>query len=87
MYQRPRKAYTLVGVNGNAFAIMAYVVRAMKEVGFPVEKINVYKSIATIKDYNWLLCKSIEMIEEVNDELEKQGLLIPDDDDYYEEDY
>lgn len=59
--------YSLVGVNGNAFSIIAYVKRALKNEGFNhlVEK---YIKDATSGDYNHLLIISDNMIDFCNQE-------------------
>lgn len=80
------KAYTLVGVDGNAFAVMGYVRSAMKHAKMTKEDIDAYTKDATSSDYNHLLVVSCEMIDKVNEVL---GLNDYDEDeDYYEdEDY
>lgn len=61
------KAYTLVGVDGNAFAIMGYVRTAMKKAKMTKEDIDAYTKDATRSDYNNLLVVSCEMIDKVNE--------------------
>ena len=81
------KAYTLVGVNGNAFCIMGYVKDAMDDAKMSKEEIGAYIKDATSSDYDHLLAVSCDMIDKVNDLL---GLNINDDEDEdygYEEDY
>ena len=79
------KAYTLVGVDGNAFVIMGYVRTAMRRAGMSREDIDAYTKDATSSDYNHLLVVSCEMIDKVNQIL---GLNEYDEDeDYEEEDY
>lgn len=63
------KAYTLVGVDGNAYAIMGYVRTAMKRAKMTKEDIDAYIKDATSSDYNHLLVVSCEMIDKVNDTL------------------
>lgn len=58
--------YCLVGVDGNAYAVMGYVSRAMKETGFSKEEINKYTSEATSSDYNNLLRVSMDYIDKCN---------------------
>jgi len=60
--------YTLVGVDGNAFAVMGYVRRAMRECGRSKEEIDEYTKRATSSDYNNLLCVSMGVISELNEE-------------------
>lgn len=59
--------YNLVGIDGNAFSIMDYVKKAMKECGFTKERQNEYQSKAMSGDYNNLLALSIEMIDKCNE--------------------
>ena len=59
--------YTLVGVDGNAYAVMGYVTRAMRETGFTQEEIQAYKEDAQSDDYNRLLCVSADMINKCNE--------------------
>ena len=76
------KAYTLAGVDGNAYAIMGYVRTAMKRAKMTKEDIDTYIKDATSSDYNHLLVVSSEMIDKVNDTL---GL--NEYEDYEDEDY
>ena len=79
------KAYTLVGVDGNAFSIMGYVRSAMKSAKMTSQDIDAYTKDATSSDYNHLLVVSCEMIDKVNEVL---GLNEYDEDeDYEDEDY
>lgn len=59
--------YDLVGVDGNAFAIMAYVLNAMKECGCNKTDQAIYVENAKSGDYDHLLAVSIEMIDKCND--------------------
>lgn len=76
------KAYTLVGVDGNAYAIMGYVRIAMRRTGMSREDIDAYTKDATSSDYYHLLVVSCEMIDKVNEIL---GL--DEYEDYEYEDY
>ena len=71
------KKYNLVGINGNAFNVMAYVSRCMREEGMSIDYIREYKSNAMSDDYNNLICVSIDMIDKLNemneDEIEEYG--------------
>ena len=79
------KAYTLVGVDGNAFSIMSYVRSAMKRAQMTSQDIDAYTKDAKSSDYNHLLVVSCEMIDKVNEIL---GLNEYDEDeDYEDEDY
>ena len=61
--------YTLVGVDGNAFAVMGYVRRAMKRCRKTGAEIDAYSKDAMSSDYNHLIAVSIEMIDKLNEEL------------------
>lgn len=61
------KPYTLIGVDGNAFSVMGYVTRAMREVGFSQAEIKAYREDAMSADYNHLLCVSADMIDKCNE--------------------
>ena len=73
------KSFNLVGVDGNAFSVMAYVVNAMKEADrhdrgslgrktgrFNKEAQSAYQREAMSSDYNNLLCVSMNVIDDVN---------------------
>lgn len=60
------KEYDLVGVDGNAFSVMAYVKSAMKECGFTKSEIADYLIEATSSDYNHLLSVSFFAVERCN---------------------
>ena len=62
--------YTLVGVDGNAFAIMGYVCGAMKQEGKTREQIDEYLKDAKSSDYSHLVAVSAEMIYQLNEEIE-----------------
>lgn len=61
-----KREYTLVGVNGNAFAIMGYVVRAMKLERKSKDEIDAYIRDAKSSDYTHLIAVSVDMCEELN---------------------
>ena len=61
------KAYTLVGINGNAYNIMGYVRDAMHDANMTNKDIDAYVKDATSSDYNHLLAVSCEMIDRVNE--------------------
>lgn len=58
--------YTLVGVDGNAFAIIGYVKKAMKRERYSQEAIDDYMKKATEGDYDNLVSVSLDQIHEVN---------------------
>ena len=59
--------YNLVGVDGNAFAVMGYVVQCMKKENMTAEEIKAYRDKAMSDDYNNLLATSFDIIEQLND--------------------
>lgn len=61
-----KKIYSLVGVNGNAHAVMGYVRNAMRECGMTKQQIDAYLSEATSGDYGRLLNVSARMIARLN---------------------
>ena len=63
--------YDLVGVDGNAFAIMGYVLKAMKECKMSKGEQLYYQIKATSSDYDNLLAVSIGMIDLCNEIVEK----------------
>lgn len=80
------KAYTLIGINGNAYSIMGYVRAAMDDANMTNDDIDAYVKDATSSDYNHLVAVSCEMIDRVNEIL---GLNDYDDEDedYYMDEY
>ena len=64
-----REKFDLVGIDGNAFNIMAYVKTAMREAGFSREEMSEYVEDCMRGDYDRLLAISAEMVERCNDEL------------------
>lgn len=58
--------YTLVGVNGNAYAIIGYTSRALKEQGLK-DKVQEMTDKATSGDYNHLLGVCMEYIDMANE--------------------
>lgn len=76
--------YSLVGVNGNAYALMGYTQRAMRENGF--EKTDVDKMLkdAMSSDYNNLIRVCDSYIQKINEKLglSEDGDYDDEDDDY-----
>lgn len=80
--------YTLVGCDGNAFAIMAYVCRAFDESGRLFKRPQVitdankknYQMLAMSGNYDELLALSMETLEDINEDLEKAGFISEDSD-------
>lgn len=58
--------YDLVGINGNAFNVMGYVLTAMKEQGFSKKEQEAYTDAAMSGDYDHLICVSMDMVEQCN---------------------
>lgn len=77
------KAYTLIGINGNAYSIMGYVRAAMDDANMTNDDIDAYVKDATSSDYNHLVAVSCEMIDRVNEIL---GLNEYDEDEDEDED-
>lgn len=63
-----KKNYTLVGVDGNAYAIMGYVRNAMKREDKTKEEIEAYTKDAMSSNYYHLVAVSVEMCEKLNEE-------------------
>jgi hypothetical protein len=63
--------YDLVGVDGNAFAVMGYVLKAMRECKMSKEEQSDYQTKAMSGDYNNLLAVSIKMIDLCNEIVEE----------------
>jgi len=59
--------YDLVGQDGNAFALMAYTSRAMRNEGFSKEEISSVMESARMSDYDHLLCVLDEAIQKCNE--------------------
>lgn len=66
------KAFTLVGVDGNAFSVMGYTARALKTAGLG-DKSHEMTEKATSGDYNNLLCVCMEYIDMANNKLREDG--------------
>jgi len=63
MCKYPEIEVELVGQNGNAFAILANVSKALKKGGVPKEEIDKYMDEAMAGDYNHLLRTTMEWVE------------------------
>ena len=81
------KAYTLVGINGNAYSIMGYVRVAMDDANMTNDDIDAYVKDATSSDYNHLVAVSCEMIDKVNEILGLNEYDEDEDEDYYMDEY
>ena len=66
--------YSLVGVDGNAYAIMGHVVRIMKECGKTTDEVSEYIKQAKSSDYNHLVIVSEDMRDELTNKQKYEGL-------------
>lgn len=64
--------FTLVGVNGNAFCVIAYTCNAMKKVGINYSEIQDYKKKVTQSDYDTVIVLSLEQLDRCNSMLRAQ---------------
>ncbi len=64
--------YDLVGVDGNAYSIMAYVQRALKNEKVSAKKIRDYLENAMSENYDNLICLSMNVLERLNEEKEEE---------------
>ena len=60
--------YTLVGIDGNAFSVMGYVSKCMRQEGMSRQDIENYRKDAMSGDYNNLLAVSQDMIDLLNEQ-------------------
>lgn len=68
-----RDKYSLVGVDGNAYAVMGYVMTAMRECKMSRDEIDAYQKRATSGDYDNLLAESMKMVGECNEVARNNG--------------
>lgn len=59
--------YSLIGCDGNAYAVMGYVTNCMKKEGKTREEIKAYQEQAMSGDYDNLLAVSCEILDELNE--------------------
>ena len=59
--------YSLIGVDGNAYAIMGYTAKAMRREGFSKEEVDEMYEKAESGDYDNLLQVCMEYIDKVNE--------------------
>lgn len=69
--------YCLVGVDGNAYAIMGYTARAMQREGFSKEEIDKMYDEAESSDYNHLIQVCLKYVDQCN---ERAGEELDDED-------
>lgn len=60
--KHPEVSVRLVGEDGNAFAIMGRVSKAMKAAGLPKDEINAYMNEAMSGDYDNLLRTTMQWV-------------------------
>ena len=70
--------YDLVGVDGNAFMVMGYTARALKNEGLK-DDVPEMQSKATSGDYNNLICVCLEYVEKANKAAEQNGYIDRED--------
>ena len=61
--RHPEITVRLVGTNGNAFAVLGTVNRAMKQAGVPQSERDEFMSEATAGDYDQLLATCMRWVE------------------------
>lgn len=66
------KNYNLVGIDGNAFSVMGYTRKAMKEQGYSDSEIKAYADRAMQSDYSHLIAESDKIIQECNRKIEEK---------------
>ncbi len=59
--------YTLIGVDGNAYAIMGYTAKAMRREGFSKEEIDKMYEEAKSGDYDNLLMVCMKYVDKANE--------------------
>lgn len=63
-----KEKYSLIGLDSNAFIILAYVSKAMRKEKYTPKEIEEYRQDAESDDYEHLLFVSQQMIEKLNDD-------------------
>lgn len=72
-----KEKYSLVGVNGNALAIIGYTAKAMKMEGFLQEEIAQMRNEAMQSDYYNLVDVCDRYIDKVNKKVEEMEPIAP----------
>jgi len=67
--------YNLVGIDGNAYSLMAYTSKAMKEQKFSKAEIDAVMKDAMSGDYNNLICVLDKSIQKCNKRIGKNETL------------
>lgn len=66
--------YSLVGIDGNAFSIMGYVTKCMKEQKYSKARMNEYVELAMSGNYDNLIQQSLKVLDELNEKVEEYGV-------------
>lgn len=74
------RAFSLVGVDGNAFSVMGYTANALKKAGLREDVDKMYKE-ATAGYYGNLLAVCDRYIDKANAKLREDGKLDEEEDD------
>ena len=74
--------YDLVGIDGNAFSVMGYTARALRNEGLG-NLVDEMREKAMSGDYNHLLCVCMEYIDRAN----KEANDYEDEDDWFDENW
>lgn len=61
-----KEKYDLVGIDGNAFSVIGYTRKAMKEQGYSTEEIKCYEDRVMKNNYSYLISESANIIIECN---------------------
>lgn len=61
--------YSLVGVDGNAYALMGYTMDAMKKCGFTGVDVDNMLKDAKSSNYNHLICVCADWIDRCNEKI------------------
>ena len=64
------KKYSLIGVNSNAYSVIAYVTKCMRKESLPESDILEYHNDCTSSDYKHLMCVSIDKLNFLNSKYE-----------------
>ena len=85
MVKYPQVKVELVGEDGNAFAILGRVTKAMRREHIPQAEIDMFREEATSGDYSHLLVTAVEWVTTDNDDEDLEDIEdwdgLPDDDD------
>ena len=68
-----KKKYSRIGVDGNAFSVMGYVIECLKKQCKTEKEIKAYTEAAMSGDYDNLLQVSMTTLNKLNEERENEG--------------